>query len=167
MRHSVELSDEEIKEYLLARIESLPNVDIRFETDLEDKDIRWLKLDGDKEDFFLCFSPRQISIFCLNEHFMFIDDSFREHIITSSDTYDEIVYEGKFKGKTSLEILDIIFNVIRLVYGSNQIQHDGVKTEFKTISGYDTKYNYLIRIKNPLHQSSEIYELENITFYVN
>ncbi|SHJ93407.1 hypothetical protein SAMN02745163_02864 [Clostridium cavendishii DSM 21758] len=167
MRRSVDISNEDIKEHLLSHIKGLPNVDFKFEIDCEDKEIKYLKLDGDKEDFFICFYPWQISIFCLNEHFMFIDDSFREHNITSSDTFGEIVYEGKFKDKNSLEILEIIFNVIRIVYGANSINHEKINTDIKTISGYDTKYNYTIRIINPLYNNSIVYKLENITFYVN
>jgi hypothetical protein len=165
MKSSVALTNEEIREHLLPKIESLPNVDLRLDfSDMEDRSII---LDGAKEDCFIQFYPWQISVACLNENFLFIDDVVREKRITSGDTFGEIVYEGKLTGKSPAEILELIFKVVRLVYGAKHIEQEKVNTHIKTESGYDTKFAYNIRITNPLIRTVEVYPLENLAFYVN
>lgn len=54
--------------------------------------------DGDKEDFFLnIYDEKEARVYWCDNCFIF---SIRRNLFTSSDTYGEIVYEGKVDERT-------------------------------------------------------------------
>ena len=122
----------------------------------EDNDCVHIILDCGQEDFFFTlYGIDCVHLYWCNEGFIF--DCHR-NLLVSSDTYGEIVFEGKLdvQGLPNL-IIELVMQLKDCTYVS--------KKEFikgKTLFGYDDIKDYFIRAK-AIRQSKSTYQLANIT----
>lgn len=112
-------------------------------------------LDGGREDFFFTlYGIGHLRLYWCNECFIFDD---RRSELVSSDTYGEIVYEGRVNVRELPEM------ITGLVLQLNGCSYAGRQEEIvgRTPSGYDTVKNYFIRAKTESPQRPP-YRLDNI-----
>lgn len=122
----------------------------------EDDDCAHIILDGGQEEFFFTlYGVDSVRLYWCNECFIF--DCCR-NLLTSSDTYGEIVYEEKIDIQRLPEL------VIELVMQLKDCIYVGKKEIIKgrIPSGYDKIKDYIIRAKST-QTSSPTYQLANIT----
>lgn len=98
-------------------------------------------LDGGLEEFFFTlYGPSHVRLYWCNECFIF--DSRRNDLV-SSDTYGEIVFEGRADAATLPEMIaGLVLRLKDCSYVRKQEEAIG-----KTPSGYDTIKNYTIQAK--------------------
>lgn len=98
-----------------------------------------------------------------NEEFMFIDDQSKENT-TSSDTYENVVYEGTLRDKTHKEMLELFREFVVLLIGAKEII---VEKIFVSQEGWQyPKYKYVVRITNDSGTKKEV-RMENVLFLIN
>jgi hypothetical protein len=165
-------SKEEIIRYLVEPCMIYPDIKIKLSTREEYEDyfnlssqpkITAVSFDGEIEDFTVIFWGFQTALFILDQEFMFIDDRAKLRIV-SSDTYNNVVYEGTLRDKTHEEILNIIFKLFTIVYGTKEITIDGVIISQEGFQYPKCTYN-IILYKNNL-DNDEIIMFENIKFLI-
>ena len=117
-------------------------------------------LDGEKEDFFFTlYGVGHVRLYWCNECFIF--DSQRDSLV-SSDTFGEIVFEGKIDiQKLPQTIVDL---VLQLRDSSFLSKKELVKG--KIPSGYDDIRDYIIQAKTNDPQKNS-YKLANIVIEYN
>lgn len=181
-KYCMMFTNEEIIEYLIKPLKKYSNMRIRMSSadDVEVLEntiekICFVSFDGERENFSISFYGHQTSIFIsdqdltpqrnytFNEEFMFIDDNNKQHY-TSSDTYKNIVYEGKLKDKEHKEILTMFCEFIVMLNGAKSIS---VQEEVVSDKGFEyPKCNYIVKIYNESGiEESKSYE--NILFLIN
>lgn len=158
--YCMEFSEEEIVEYIIKPSQIYSDINIQYEK--SEGTFTFVSFDGLKESFYIRFYGHLTAIFILNEEFMFFDDKAKEHQ-TSSETYENIVYEGFLRDKTHKEILKIIFEVFKILLGAKKIRKKETEVSQK---GWYTQYNYEINIYNDFQIKNEV-QFENILFRVN
>lgn len=112
-------------------------------------------LDGEREDFFFTiYGPEHVRLYWCNECFIF--DGQRNQLV-SSDTFGEIVYEGKLDAQMLPQM--IVDLVLQLKDSTFLCKNECVKG--KIPSGYDDVKDYVIQAKR---NSSQLhtYQLANI-----
>lgn len=147
-------SKELIKQYS-ERIRKEVQEDIRIE--YEDNCII---LDGDKEELFITiYDENEARVYWCNNCFIF---SASRNLFTSSDTYGEIVFEGKV---TEQNLCDLVIDLLLHIKDTLPIQISEEEIG-KIPSGYDTIKNYYIEISG--NKNSPLYVLGNIQIkYIN
>lgn len=141
----MKFSNEEIYKYLITKFDN--NLDVIIRT-LSDDDheveiisnipIQFVCFDGDKEDLFISFNGNQTSIFVKDEEIMFIDESTKGRY-TTSDTFQNVVYEGTLRNLTHVEMLTLFAEVIRCFIGAIEVEI--IETEVSCDKHYK-QYNY-------------------------
>lgn len=122
----------------------------------EDDDCAYIILDGGQEEFcFTLYGVDSVRLYWCNECFIF--DCYR-NLLTSSDTYGEIVYEEKIDIQKLPElVIELVMQLKDCIYVSKKEIIKG-----KVLSGYDKIKDYIIRAKST-QTSSTTYQLANIT----
>lgn len=116
-------------------------------------------LDGDREDFFLSFRYKgRIDVSWCNQ--MLIFDEGR-NLLTSEDTFDEIVYEDLSVLSDYEMQANLIIQIITVLNGSGFISKQEIETGEMIPSGYDTKKKYIINISKSGSEQNE-WEFGNI-----
>lgn len=112
-------------------------------------------LDGEKEKFlFTLYGTNHVRLYWCNECFIFDE---RRNDLVSSDTYGEIVFEGKIEvQKLPQIIIGLVMQLKDCVYVSKQEIIQG-----KIPSGNDDIKEYIIQAKTN-DPSKSTYQLENI-----
>lgn len=121
----------------------------------ERSDFVHILLDGEKEDFMVTlYGPGHARLYWCNECFIF--DSQRNHLV-SSDTFGEIVFEGKIDAQTLPQTIVELILQLR----DSSFLHKEERIKGKIPSGYDDIKDYMIQAKtsNPQKRS---YRLANI-----
>ncbi len=163
-------TNQEILDYFVTLIQNIPGLEIilsSYDTDNipcnSDERIRHVSLDGIEENFFVSLHNHQISVFILNEEFMFIDDEAKKNTV-SSDTYHNVVYEGYLRDKTHQEILSIVLKLLTILYGTEKIE---IAEEIVSQNGVQyPKCNYIVKLTKSKEEKQEI-QFENILFSIN
>ena len=165
----MEFSNKEIIEYLVKPAQLFEEVDIRLATDTKEdvawdteEAIRYVTFDDD-EEFFVGFLGRETILDIVREEFMFIDDISKPRV-TSSDTYGNVVYEGRLRNKTHKEILRIIYDLFVIVKGTKELKIE--ETIIKEEGFQYPQCDYVVRIKKDTDEKSVI-QFENIKFVIN
>lgn len=112
-------------------------------------------LDGEQEDFFFSlYGTNQVRLYWCNECFIFDE---RRNLLVSSDTYGEIVYEGK------IDVQKLPSIIVELVLQLKECTYIGKKetVKGKIPSGYDDVKDYVIRARTN-DPSKSTYPLGNI-----
>jgi len=65
--------------------------------------------------------PPFFSSATFNEEFMFVDDDEKMNLCTC-DTHGNVVYEGRLRGKTHGEILELLRKVVVVLMGAKKIE---------------------------------------------
>lgn len=160
---SMEFTNDEIKRYLTDKTKEWAEVcylvdDIYVEENCKDN-FDYITFYGTKQNFYISFYGTQTAIFFNNNEIMFIDDDEKKHY-TSSDVFDNVVYEGKLNDKSHKQILELILKFVNLLHGVTDIE---IKQEVLIPDSLESygKNNYIININNPLVASGK-YIFENI-----
>lgn len=112
-------------------------------------------LDGEQEDFcFTLYGTNQVRLYWCNECFIFDE---QRNLLVSSDTYGEIVFEGKIDvQKLPQIIIELVLQLKDCTYIEKKETVKG-----KIPSGYDDVKDYVIRARtNDLTKST--FQLDNI-----
>lgn len=113
-------------------------------------------LDGEQEEFyFTLYGNNCVYLYWCNECFIF--DSHRNSLV-SSDTYGEIVFEGKINVE---ELPKIIIELVLQLKDCTFLGKKEIVKE-KIPSGYDNIKDYIIQAKKA-KISQKTYQLNNIT----
>lgn len=170
--HCMKFSNEELRKYMIEYLinNSWDNKLIRFlsengdeiESDSSEK-IGTIVFDGEDENLFINFYGIHTSIFAYNEEFMFIDEN-SKGIYTSTDVYNNIVYEGILREMSHEEMLRMFSEIILCFADATGVS----LTQFVAPENKYKKYNYyephmfIVNIKNN-HIGEKVNVYENIT----
>ncbi len=139
--YCMEFSNNDIYSFFITKFRKHENLDIRILADGDKIDltsktpIEFVCFDGEQEDFFISFLGYQTSIFIQNQEIMFIDDSIKNNY-TTSDIYDNIVYEGQLSILSKEEILSLMAEIVECFIDAVEVQKS-VNEEI-----YNKKYRY-------------------------
>ncbi|WP_160690527.1 hypothetical protein [Clostridium sp. C2-6-12] len=167
----MQFSNEELYKGIIAKFDNNPDVIIRTLSD-DDQEveimskipIQFICFDGDKQDLFISFYGNQTSIFVKDEEIMFIDESTKGRY-TTSDTFQNVVYEGTLRNLTHVEMLTLFTEVITCFIGAIEVEiiEKEVPSD-KQYKQYDyyKPHSYQINVKNNnLDRNKKVFE--NIT----
>jgi hypothetical protein len=161
-------TEEILETYLFDKIRKYSGIELnysfceksKFTGDIIGK-LNCVSFDGIKENFVIrFFNSAMISIFLFDEQFMFIDDALKKEVRGIDGC---IVYEGYLRDKTHEQILDIIFELFKILYGAEKIEYE---EQLVTKIGFYRKNNYIVRINKPNCEKQTI-QFENILFLIN
>ncbi|MDE5782645.1 MAG: hypothetical protein K2I03_14410 [Lachnospiraceae bacterium] len=119
--------------------------------------------DGEDENLFINFYGIHTSIFAYDMELMFIDENSKARY-TSSDVYDNVVYEGKLREMNHEQMLKMFSDIILCfidVTDISMIQYDVPKNKYKRYNYYEP-HMYTINLKNN-HITKKVITYENIT----
>lgn len=148
-----------IIKYLVPRLRR--NKELIINLKYEDNDLDSIVLDGQKENFFLSISGKEIDIYWFNEHFIF---SKCRSTLTSEDTFGEIVYERELSNVSSQKYMDLILLFVTMLATSSFIKKEEINTSKQLM--WDNKKNYIIYLDNKKITKDEI-TIGNIKFVIN
>ncbi len=117
----------------------------------------------EKENVSIMFFGYQTSIFVYNVEIMFIDED-SKGTYTSSDVYNNVVYEGGLRGLSHEEMLKMLSDIILCFIGAEDVsmtQFDIPKNMYKKYNYYEP-HKFLIKVKNS-HTIERTSIYENIT----
>lgn len=170
--YCMKFSNEEIRAYMvdylisnsmdnkLIKYLSEDGNEIQFNTS---EKIGTIVFDGDNENFFINFYGIHTSIFVNDIEIMFIDEN-SKGIYTSSDVYNNVVYEGNLRDMSHEEMLKMFSDIILCFYDAEDIsifQLDVPENAYKKYNYYEP-HRFIIEVKNSHEiQKESIYE--NIT----
>ena len=127
------------------------------------KEIGTIVFDGNDENLFINFYGIHTSIFAYNVEMMFIDED-SKGTYTSSDVYNNVVYEGNLRDMSHEEMLKMFSDIILCFYDAEDIsifQLDVPENAYKKYNYYEP-HRFIIEVKNSHEiQKESIYE--NIT----
>lgn len=168
----MKFSNEEIKKYMIEYLidNSLRNESIRFlsedgdeiEIDSSQK-IGTIVFDGKDENLFINFYGIHTSIFVYNEEIMFIDEN-SKGTYTSSDVYNNVVYEGNLREMSHEEMLKMFSEIILCFKDATDVSITQLAVQgnkYKRHNYYEP-HMYVIDVKNN-HIAGKINIYENIT----
>ncbi|KPV58252.1 hypothetical protein QJ48_17370 [Paenibacillus sp. A3] len=153
----MQFSNEELYKYLITKFDGNLDVIIRTLSDDEQEveitsniPIQFICFDGDNQDLFISFYGNQTSIFVKDEELMFIDES-TKGTYTTSDTFQNVVYEGTLRNLTHAEMLTLFAEVITCFIGGIEVEI--IEKEVpcdKQYKQYDyyKPHSYEINVKN-------------------
>lgn len=110
-----------IIEYLIPRLRR--NKELIINLKYEDNALDSIVLDGQKEDFFLSISEKEIDIYWFNEHFIF---SKYRSTLTSEDTFGEIIYERELYKVSNQKYMDLILSFVNVLVASLFIKKEEI-----------------------------------------
>ena len=152
--YCMKFSNEEIRAYM---------VDYLISNSMNNKLIKYLSEDGDDENLFINFYGIHTSIFVDDTEIMFIDEN-SKGTYTSSDVYNNVVYEGNLRDMSHEEMLKMFSDIILCFYDAEDIsifQLDVPENAYKKYNYYEP-HRFIIEVKNSNEiQKESIYE--NIT----
>lgn len=154
--YCMNFSNEELKQFLISRVEKNATVEIRIlseegeEIDINsDVKVETIVFDGKDENLFINFYGVHTSIFVFDKEIMFIDEN-SKGTFTSSDVYNNVVYEGNLREMSHLEILQMFADFILCFIDSDSVEvlttGDEAK-KYKKYNYYDPRV-FIITIKN-------------------
>jgi len=170
--YCMKFSNEEIKEYMvdylisnsmdnkLIKILSEDGDEILFDSS---ERIGTIVFDGDDENLFINFYGIHTSIFVHDIEIMFIDED-SKGTYTSSDVYNNVVYEGNLREMSHEEMLKMFSEIILGFTDAEDVsmsQSDVLENTYKRYNYYEP-HRFIIEVKNSHGiQKESIYE--NIT----
>ncbi|AIY81093.1 hypothetical protein U728_981 [Clostridium botulinum 202F] len=110
-----------IIEYLIPRLRR--NKELIINLKYENNALDSIVLDGQKEDFFLSISEKEIDIYWFNEHFIFLKYG---SILTSEDTFGEIIYERELYKVSNQKYMDLILSFVNVLVASLFIKKEEI-----------------------------------------
>jgi len=169
-QYCMEFSNREILEYLVKLAQVFEDVDIRLATDTQEEAsweteeaIQYVIFDNKDEEFYVRFLGYETAVFIVNEEFIFLDDIAKPEV-PGSDTYGNVVYEGRLRNKSHKEILKIIYELFLIVKGTRELKIE--ETVVKQEGIHYPQCDYVVRIKKDTNEKS-IIQFENIKFVIN
>lgn len=170
--YCMRFSNEELKNYM---VEYLINnlcdkKTIRFLSEDGDEieidsfeEIGTIVFDGHEENLFINFYGIHTSIFVYDLEIMFIDES-SKGTYTSSDVYNNVVYEGNLREMSHKEMLQMFSEIILCFIDAETVtmtQSSAPKNKYKKYNYYEP-HEFLLEVKNNrTTEKTSIYE--NIT----
>ncbi|WP_252243113.1 MULTISPECIES: hypothetical protein [unclassified Clostridium] len=148
-----------IIEYLIPRL--MRNKELIINLKYEDNALDSIVLDGQKEDFFLSISEKEIDIYWFNEHFIF---SKYRSTLTSEDTFGEIIYERELYKVSNQKYMDLILSFVNVLVASLFIKKEEINRSEQLM--WDNKKNYIIYLNNKNITKNET-TIGNVKFIIN
>lgn len=118
----------------------------------EQESVTEVILDGEKEDFFLSFMYEGRVDICWH-NVLFIFDKGR-NLLTSEDTYGEIVYEALEDLFSKESMAEIVLRFIEVLNDRKLVEISEIDTGEKTALGYDKKKNYVVIVSGKNGESN-------------
>ena len=115
--------------------------------------ISYIVFDGEREEFFLSFCYEGRIDLCWCNQMLIFDKG--RNLLTSEDTFDEIVYENLLDLSNRELQAELILQICEALNGSIFISKQEMETGEKIPSGYDTKKKYIINISKENPECSE------------
>jgi len=170
----MQFSNEELYKYFITKFDNNPDVVIKTLSD-DDQEIeitsnipiQFICFDGDRQDLFIVFYGNQTSICVKDELLMFIDES-TKGTYTTSDTFQNAVYEGTLRNLTHVEMLTLFAEVVTCFIGAIEVEL--IEKEVpcdKQYKQYDyyKPHSYEINVKNHhLDRKKKVFENITINF---
>lgn len=125
--------------------------------------VETIVFDGEDENLFINFYGIHTSIFVYDEELMFIDDKSRE-LYTSSDVYDNVVYEGKLREMSHEQMLQMFADIVLCfadAIGVSVTQSDVPENTYKRYSYYEP-HMFVVNVENE-HSNRKTKVFENLT----
>lgn len=156
--YCMKFSNEEIREYMVGYLisNSMDNKLIRFLSEdggeiefNSSKKIETIVFDGCDENLFINFYGIHTSIFVYDMEIMFIDEN-SKGIYTSSDIYNNVVYEGDLREMSHEEMLKMFSEIILCFCDSEDVsisQLDVPENKYKKYNYYEP-HRFVIEVKN-------------------
>lgn len=127
-----------------------------------------LYLNGWVGGFYAHLDARSCEVCCLGECVHLADEDYRVGISRDA-AYGEVVYAGPISGRTHEEILDLVFEVVRVFAGATDAFHEETRPAWKwreSDFGDFSDCIYDVYVRND-HTGPYRRTLANITFHVN
>ena len=170
--HCMEFRNEELKkhmkEYLISNswdnrlIRILSENGDEIEIDSSEK-VGTIVFDGYDENLFISFYDIHTSIFVYDIEIMFIDED-SKGIYTSSDVYNNVVFEGNLREMSHEEMLKMFSEIILCFSGAKDVSMSASDVPENTYKKYNyyKPHMFIIEIKNN-HTIERTSVYENIT----
>ena len=127
------------------------------------KEIGTIVFDGNDENLFINFYGIHTSIFAYNVEMMFIDEDYKG-TYTSSDVYNNVVYEGNLREMSHEEMLRMFSEIILCFIDAETVtmtQSSVPENKYKKYNYYEP-HEFLVEVKNG-HTIEKRNIYENIT----
>lgn len=127
------------------------------------KEIVTIVFDGNDENLFINFYGIHTSIFAYNVEMMFIDED-SKGTYTSSDVYNNVVYEGNLREMSHEEMLRMFSEIILCFIDAETVtmtQSSVPENKYKKYNYYES-HEFLVEVKNG-HTIEKRNIYENIT----
>lgn len=167
--YCMKFSNEELREYLYEKVSNSNVLEIKClsengnEIDITSKTkIETIAFDKN-EDIAIMFWGYQTSIFVYDKEFMFIDEKTKDSY-TSSDVYDNVVYEGKLREMSHEQMLQMFADIVLCfadATGVSVIQSDVPENTYKQYSYYEP-HMFVVDVENK-HSNRRTKVFENLT----
>lgn len=156
--YCMKFSNEELKKYMIEYLISNACDNKLFRFLSEDGDeieintsekIGTIVFDGEKENLFISFYDIHTSIFVYEKEIMFIDEA-AKNAYTSSDVYDNVVYEGKLREMSHKEMLEMFSEIILCFMDAEDVlmtELDAPRNKYKNYKYY-VPHMFLIEVEN-------------------
>lgn len=166
--YCMKFSNEELKRYLYDKLFE-NNIHIQcLSAEGEGVDITSnIKIEtiafDEKENISIMFFGCQTSIFAYDVEIMFIDED-SKGTYTSSDVYNNVVYEGNLREMSHEEMLQMFSEIISCFIDAEEVsmtQSDVPENKYKKYNYYEP-HMFMVNVKNN-HITEKISVYENIT----
>ncbi len=127
------------------------------------EEIGTIVFDGNDENLFISFYGIHTSIFAYDVEIMFIDED-SKGTYTSSDVYNNVVYEGNLREMSHEEMLQMFSEIIVCFSDAEDVsmtQSDVPENKYKKYNYYEP-HMFLVTVKNS-HTVEKTSIYENIT----
>lgn len=157
MEYCMKFSNDEIKKYMIEHLigNSMDSKKIRFLSEEGDQigqdssqNIGTVVFDGDDENLFISFYGIHTSIFAYDIEIMFIDEA-SKGTYTSSDVYNNVVYEGDLRKMSHEEMLKMFSEIILCFRDAEDVsmtQSDASESKYKKYNYYEP-HEFTIEVK--------------------
>lgn len=167
--YCMKFNNEELKKYFLEELFENNNIKIKcLSADDEEVDItsnekiETIAFD-EKENIAIMFFGYQTSIFAYDIEIMFIDED-SKGTYTSSDVYNNVVYEGNMRAMSHQEMLHMFSDIVLCFLDAEQVsmtQLDDSDNKYKRYNYY-RPHIFIVEVKNN-HTIEKMSVYENIT----
>ena len=167
--YCMKFSNEELKNYFYERFSADDNFKIKCLSETGDeisitstKKIETIAFD-EKENISIMFWEYQTSIFAYDIELMFIDED-SKGTYTSSDVYNNVVYEGNLREMSHEQMLQMFSEIILCFIDADDVSMTQLpvpKNKYKNYNYYEP-HMFIISVKNN-HVAEKISVYENIT----
>ncbi|MCM1091744.1 MAG: hypothetical protein NC413_12940 [Muribaculum sp.] len=165
----MKFSNEELKEHFLDKLSQNHNMKIKC-LSANDEEVHITSNErvetiafDEKENVSIMFFGYQTSIFAYDIEIMFIDED-SKGTYTSSDVYDNVVYEGNMRAMSHEEMLHMFVEIVLCFAGAEQVsmtQLDDLDNKYKRYNYY-RPHIFVVEVKNN-HTTPKMSVYENIT----